>query len=216
MRIETLVVGEFQVNCYIIVGHENHCLILDPGKDAETIKDSVATNGLTVSAYLLTHAHMDHISALADLLDSHPAPVACHHADWAWAFSAENAMPPFYPAPRQPESVEHRALSEGQAWRDAGLMYRIIETPGHSIGSVCFHFPEDNVLFSGDTLFAGSVGRTDLPGGDSRQLGASLEKLAVLPDETAIYCGHGPHTSLSQEKQTNFFMQRLPAGLNDL
>ncbi len=163
--------------------------------------------GLSVAAYLMTHGHCDHISALATVHDVFPAPVAMHPGDWAWAFTDANTLPPFFStAPRQPQS-ECIDFTDGAAYTHAGLDFAIIETPGHTPGGVCIYFERDGVLITGDTLFAGSVGRTDLHGGDSRVLAASLRKLRRLPDDTRIFPGHGPASTIGQEKRTNFFMQ---------
>jgi glyoxylase-like metal-dependent hydrolase (beta-lactamase superfamily II) len=149
---------------------------------------------------------MDHISALADVYDAHPAPIGIHSADLKWAFDKQNQMPPFYDVPRKPAEIA-RTFEDGQEWTDAGLTYSAILTPGHTPGSTCFHFKAGGLLVTGDTLFAGSVGRTDLPGGNSRILSASLKKLSAFSGETIIYPGHGPSSSIAAEKATNYFMQ---------
>jgi hydroxyacylglutathione hydrolase len=207
MTIETVQVGAFQVNCYIVWKSTPQALVIDPGADAALILGALDTRDLRPAAYLLTHGHMDHVSALRELLAVHPAPVSCHPSDLAWAFSEQNAYPPYYPAPTLPPGVEKRIFKDGQAWTDAGLSYRIIETPGHTAGSVCLYFEEDGMLFSGDTLFAGSVGRTDLSGGDARALTRSLALLAKLPDATRVLAGHGDPTDIGHEKRTNYFMR---------
>jgi len=208
MQIRTVVVGEFQVNCFIVWGKEKDAIVIDPGKEADRIQAVIEDEGLTVGAYVLTHGHIDHIAGLADLYDALPAPIALHGTDAKWAFEAANEFPPFYPPARKPADVS-RLLEDGQEWTDAGLAYRVIRTPGHTPGSVCLLFDEDHTLFSGDTLFMGSVGRTDFPGGDPRALQQSLATLARLPDETVVYTGHGPATSIEVEKRTNYFMQGI-------
>lgn len=209
MHIETVPVGQFQVNCYVVVGDDGGALVIDPGGDAGTIMKALDGHNATPCAYLLTHAHMDHIWALNELHAARPAPIAVHPAELTWAFTDANTMPPFYTTPPPRPAVIERELAEGQTWNDAGLDYRVMETPGHTPGSVSVFFPTSKVLICGDTLFAGSVGRTDLPGGSSRVLQASLKKIAALPDETRVLSGHGPETTIAQEKQTNFFMQGL-------
>ena len=206
VKVDSLTVGEFQVNCYIARGAGGQALVIDPGSDLKQILAFIRARNVSVAAYLLTHGHMDHISALAELQAAAPAPVAMHAEDAEWAFSSANQMPPFYPVPRRPTEIG-RLLKDGQIWQDAGLTYTIIGTPGHTPGSVCLYFPTEGAVFSGDTLFAGSVGRTDLPGGEARALTASLAKLARLPDTTMVFPGHGPDTDIGQEKQTNAFMQ---------
>lgn len=209
MHIESLVVGPFQVNCHIVWGPERRALVIDPGADADAIIACLNTRGLDVAAYLLTHGHVDHISALADLVEKHPAPYAIHAHDLKWAFNAANQLPPFYPAaPRRPAGGQPRTLENSRTWTDGGLTYNVIETPGHSPGGVCFHFAEFHVLFSGDTLFQGTVGRTDLQGGDGRVLAQSLRLLAQLPSETRILPGHGPETRLADEFRLNPFLKK--------
>ena len=143
---------------------------------------------------------------LAALAATRSAPILMHPDDQAWAFTDLNSMPPFYTTPQQP-STAIAELVEGTTYALAGLTIGIIETPGHTPGGVCIHFRQEDILITGDTLFAGSVGRTDLPGGDSRALTASLQKLKGLPDATRIYPGHGPDSTLGQEKRTNYSMQ---------
>jgi hydroxyacylglutathione hydrolase len=206
MKIHALVVGEFEVNCWILESDGKGAIVIDPGSDSEKICGFLRKHRLTPTAYLLTHGHVDHVSAVADVYAAFPATVAIHKADLAWAFDEVNAMPPFYPAPARPPG-DFRLLEDRQEWTDAGLTYNVIATPGHTPGCVCFHFKTDSALFSGDTLFAGSVGRTDLPGGDSRMMGKSLELLKKLPDNTMVYTGHGPETDIGREKATNYFMR---------
>lgn len=206
MTIKTIVVGQFQVNCSVVCGEKNQAIIIDPGADADTILEFLDERELGVAAYLLTHGHVDHVSAIAPLYERRPAPIAVHPADGAWAFEEENQMMPFYGVPARPAKIE-RSLEDGQTWEDAGLTYTVIETPGHTPGGVCFHFPQLNALIVGDTLFAGSVGRTDLPGGDSRTLQQSLKRLQTLDNGIRVYPGHGPTTTIGHEKQTNYFMQ---------
>ena len=207
MNIECLTVGPLQANCYIAWGPERHALVIDPGADAQTIQACLDTHGLDVACYLLTHGHYDHIGALAEVSEKRPAPYALHALDLKWAFGVLNQSPPYYSAPRRPVGPS-RALADGQTRTDGGLAYAVIATPGHSPGSVCFHFPETHVLFSGDMLFQGTVGRTDLPLGDERLLTQSLRKLAQLPPETRIFPGHGPETRLAEEFRINPFLKR--------
>jgi glyoxylase-like metal-dependent hydrolase (beta-lactamase superfamily II) len=206
MDVRTVAVGAFEVNCFIVSGSGGQAIVIDPGADADRIASLLDRHRLSAAVYLLTHGHVDHISAVAALCRARPAPVALHRADCDWAFSAANQMPPFYGVPERPSEIARR-LEDGQEWTDAGLTYRVLATPGHSPGSVSFHFPDPNALFCGDTLFAGSVGRTDLPGGDSGALSASLQRLAGLPRGLTLYPGHGPPTDLDTELRVNPFLQ---------
>lgn len=205
MRVETLTVGLFASNCHVLIG-PGGVLVVDPGGDADSILDLLAANNWPPAAYLITHGHVDHVQALADVHARFPAPIGMHPLDAAWAFTDLNALPPYYDAPRAPPRID-RAWAEGQHWSDAGLVYAVIETPGHSPGGVCFHFPTEGVLIAGDTLFQGSIGRTDLPGGDPRAIEASLRRLARLPKETQVYCGHGPATTIGRELRSNPYLR---------
>lgn len=206
MTIKNVVVGEFQVNCFVVFGDSKEAIVIDPGFDAASILALLDSEALTPVAYLLTHGHMDHISALAELYEARPAPIGIHDADLEWAFNETNQILPVYPTPSRPPEIVRR-FEDGDEFEDGGLAYRVISTPGHTPGGVCFHFYNNNTIFTGDTLFAGSVGRTDLPGGDSRVLKASLDKLASLAESIKVYPGHGPATSIGREKKSNFFMQ---------
>lgn len=207
LHIESLTVSLFQSNCFIV-----HCeggaeaLVIDPGDNAPEILARLDEKGLTVAAYLLTHGHVDHVYALADMVAARPAPVALHPADAAWAFTERAAFPPYYGAPKAPPRID-RELADGQTWTDLGLTYRIIETPGHSPGGVAFYFETEKALFSGDSIFRGSIGRSDLPGADPATLAASLKKILTLPDDVTIHSGHGPATTIGHERQTNPFLR---------
>ena len=204
MKTISLNVGAFESECYLLALPE--LLILDPGDDSAVIRNAVEKTGATVTAYLLTHGHADHLSALEALLESDPAPVYLHEADAAWSFTAANQIPPFYEAPQAaPENLVR--LRDGQRLEFGTHTVDVIATPGHTPGSVCFYIENEQCLFSGDTLFNGSVGRTDLPGGDARQLQASLRRLATLPPETRVYPSHGPATTIERELRLNPFMQ---------
>jgi len=205
-RIETLVVGPFGVNCFLVFGERNSVIVIDPGADAERIADCLTSARATVACYLITHGHVDHISALAEMEALFPAPIGIHPLESKWAFSRANHMLPFYGPPRKPSAIE-RELQGNQIWTDAGLRYKVLFTPGHSPGAVCFYFESLGVVFTGDTLFAGSVGRTDLPGGDARTLAASLKHLKCLPPDTRVFPGHGPATTIAAEKATNYFLR---------
>jgi glyoxylase-like metal-dependent hydrolase (beta-lactamase superfamily II) len=206
MVVATITVGPFESNCHVATGLGRECLVIDPGGDADLILDHLRREKLRVAAYLLTHGHVDHVHALVAVQRVHPAPVALHPLDAGWAFSEANALPPYYEAPEAPPALD-RELAEGQQWTDAGLTYSVLETPGHSPGSVSFYFAEHKILFGGDVLFRDSVGRTDLPGGDPGILARALKRLTQLPDDTTVYTGHGPATTLGWEKRNNFFLR---------
>lgn len=203
----SLTVGLFASNCHLLVDPAARlALVIDPGDEAPRIAATLREQRLRPVVYLLTHGHMDHVSGLAEMAEKMPAPIALHPVDAQWAFTDANAAPPYYDTPRAPQAID-RNLAEGQEWTDAGMRYQVLETPGHSPGSVSFYFPDLGLLFPGDVLFAGAVGRTDLPGGHAPTLWKSLQKLRALPPETVVYPGHGPATTIGQEIKTNPYLQ---------
>lgn len=209
MQVKALTVGPFEANCYIAWIDSAEAVVIDPGCDAETIAETLRARRLTVAAILLTHGHVDHVSAAADIQRAFGAPVYIHEGDLPWAFSEHNQMLPWFTPPAAPSDV--RPLPPDGAIEELSESFRprVIHTPGHTPGCVCLHWQDSGVLFTGDTLFAGSVGRTDLPGGDSRTLQASLKKLAALDASTAVYPGHGLKTTIAHERQENFFLQHV-------
>jgi len=208
LNITKIKVGALETNCYLACSWALDALIIDPGAEAGKISKIVNHCRLRVRAYLITHGHVDHIGALATLWEQSQAPIAMHHADMRWAFTPANQMPPYFSAAPRPGNIE-RILKGGEKWKEEGFNCEVIATPGHSPGGVCFYFPDDNILFSGDTLFQDSVGRTDLPGGDMKQLTNSLRILAALPPDTKVYPGHGPETTIGREVKRNSFLQSI-------
>jgi hydroxyacylglutathione hydrolase len=205
LRVVRIAVGAYSSNCYLAwrEGHRD-ALVVDPGDEAEAIVAEIRRRGLAAAAYLVTHGHVDHVHALGAVHDACPAPVFMHATDARWAFSAINAIPP-YDAPRRPSSAL-RLVAGGDSQDAGGFSIRVIDAPGHSPGSVVFHLPDERAAFCGDVLFQGSIGRTDLPGGDAPTLLASLDRLCALPDDTTLYPGHGPATTVGAEKQSNPFL----------
>lgn len=207
MRIETRVTGFIEENCYFVAHPASReTVVIDPGDDAPRLLARLRELGGIVVAYLLTHGHVDHLSALADLCSVFPAPIHVHPRDAAWCFSEKNALPGLYSAPAMPQSPIVSA-PEGAVFEIAGARWSVIETPGHTPGGICWLLEDDRALFSGDTLFRGSVGRTDLPGGDPRDLTRSLRKLAALDGDWTVYPGHGDPTTIGHEKRHNYFMR---------
>jgi len=207
MEIKAIATGAFEEICYIAWGDAKQAIVFDPGHDTDLISKTLAEHNLAVAAYVCTHGHADHINALAHLHKDHPAPVAMHSKDLEWAFEPINRIEPFYPVPPRPDVEAFLPLESSGDWNFADLHFQCMETPGHTPGSCCILFPEDGILVSGDTLFKGSCGRTDLPGGNPRHLKESLGMLRQLPGKTRVYPGHGPGTTIEIECATNFFMQ---------
>ena len=193
MNIHTLPLGDYQTNTYI-VENGGHCVIIDAGYHPETILRFLNDHDLTADAILLTHGHFDHVGAVRDLAAELGCPVYLHEK--------ELSMPPMMTA--GPLYYTH-TYGEGDHLTFAGIRFRVLHTPGHTPGSVCL-MAEDH-LFSGDTLFAGSCGRTDFPGGDWATIRKSLTRLAGMENDYLVHPGHGESTTLAQEKQYNPYMQ---------
>lgn len=199
MERQILQVGTFEVNCVLLAQH-GRAWIVDPGADVGRIVALLEKSALTPELILLTHAHFDHVGGVPDLQRHFPGlPVYIHPLDAQILAHPLNAFPPDYPPISEPSNIRDCRDLEGVT---------VIETPGHTPGGCCYFFPEDKLLLSGDTLFAGSVGRTDFPGGDMPTLMKSLEKLAALPDETLVIPGHGPQTTIGREKRGNPYFAR--------
>jgi glyoxylase-like metal-dependent hydrolase (beta-lactamase superfamily II) len=198
MDTKTMEVGPFEVNCTLVKRGEDVWAV-DPGYDEERLAAEIGRLGGTLVAILLTHGHFDHIGAIPGLRRRYgDVPVYLHPADVPALTHPLNRMEPFYPPlPPVGNVLDCRTL--------AGV--DVIETPGHTPGGVCYFFPEEKLLLSGDTLFAGSVGRTDFPGGDLPTLQRSLAALCALPDETRVIPGHGPETTIGAEKSGNPFLR---------
>jgi len=204
MQFEILPVGPYQANCALLWDDPAQAWVVDPGADAAAILARMNERGLRAGGIVLTHAHFDHISAVNEILRAFPVPVYLHAEDVAFAFSPMNAMPPYSPTTRPSGLVTDRG--DGDTLAFGNLSAEVLHTPGHTPGGCCFFFSRDKVLVAGDTLFAGSVGRTDLPGGSWEQLDASLARIKALPDDTRVICGHGPITTVGTEKRSNPYL----------
>lgn len=205
MEYEVIPLGEYEANCTVVWGKEKKAWIFDPGGDAEVLLAFLKEKGLEPSRVLLTHAHFDHIGAIPALLAAHPGlPVHVGVGDKPFFGHPFNANPPAYPSVPPPATLA-ADLAEGMELSADGLMARVLATPGHTPGGVCFYFEGESLLVAGDTLFAGSAGRTDFPGGSARTLYASLARLKALPPETKVVCGHGPSTTIGRELLANPF-----------
>lgn len=205
-RIET---GAYRENAYLVGVGDGKAVVVDPGADAPVLLGALREAGSSLAAVLLTHGHLDHISALPALLAAAPAPVRVAAADAAWCFSERNSLYPYEPVLAPPASLA-ADLADGVELRFGEAVFRVLATPGHSPGSVCFLLegaPGDPAaLFAGDTLFAGSIGRTDFEGGNDAAMAASLRRLAELPPETRVLPGHGPATTIALERRRNPYL----------
>lgn len=194
LQIDTLPLGDYQTNCYIVRPQgAKECLVIDPGYEPEIIDAFLNEKGLTLSAIALTHGHFDHVGAVRELAAETDCRVYIH--------TKELTLPPMLTAG---PLYYTNTYAEGDTVTLAGMSVRVLETPGHTPGSVCLLI-EDH-MFAGDTLFAGSCGRTDLPGGDARAMRDSLRRLAALTENYAVHPGHGSGTTLDREKRTNPYL----------
>lgn len=206
MKIEHYVVGMVQTNCYFAInGQTKECLVIDPGDRADFLAEKLAAGGYTPVAILLTHAHFDHIMGVEGLRRQFQIPVYVHTDDADMLQQPQLNCGSMIGTNVTLQADEQ--LSDGEELTLAGMRFQVLHTPGHTPGGACYYFPEAEVLFSGDTLFCESIGRTDLPGGSMSQLVRSVrEKLYRLPDLTIVYPGHGEPTKISTEKQYNAFV----------
>lgn len=207
MKIEKFVLGPVGTNCYIVSNEETkECFVIDMAACPPELISHIKNAGLTVKAVLLTHGHFDHIMGLDGFLRVFPVPVYACEAEKELLENAQlNASASMLGQPYTFFDAQY--LSSRQNLKIAGAVIQVIATPGHTAGGCCYHMPEENVLFSGDTLFHSSVGRTDLPTGSMGQLVNSVrEKLLVLPEETKVYPGHMEETTIGYEKNYNPFL----------
>ncbi len=207
---EILPVGLLQCNCSIL-GDEasGEALVIDPGDQADDILEVLRRHQLRVAAIVVTHAHLDHIGGAQELKAATGAPVWLHPRDLALCeqLAAQAAWLGMAAPPQVRIDAE---AHEGQRLRAGNTELEILHTPGHTQGSISLWIPSEKKLLAGDTLFQDSIGRTDLPGGDGRQILRSIrDKYFPLPEETLVIPGHGPNTTLARERAFNYFLQRL-------
>lgn len=213
-RVEPITLGPFETNCYILsvenpaAPADRPCWIIDAGFDPQDLIDRVNALGLQPAALVLTHAHVDHIAGVAAVRSAFPGiPVWIHEAERDWLtdpmlnLSGLTGMDITAPAP-------DRLLRDGETLALNGLAWAVLHTPGHSPGGITLYNEPARTALVGDALFAGSVGRTDFPGSDPATLARSIRtKLYTLPDDTTIYPGHGPTSTIGKEKRTNPFVR---------
>ena len=203
VKVHTLVLGPLQTNCYVVWAEGSaSCVVVDPAYSPEKILDFTARQGLKIDAVFLTHGHFDHVGAVEVLQKQTESEVWMHQGDYHQRKDPMND----YLYPLHDQALEGiRFCGDGDTISAAGLTFTVLSTPGHSRGSVCYR--TEDVLLSGDTLFAGGCGRTDLPGGDWATILVSLSDLSELEDGVKVYPGHGESTTLAQEKRYNPYMR---------
>ena len=209
MIIETFTVGPLACNCTILADEDTRvAMVIDPGGDAEVILERLRRRGFTVGTMISTHAHIDHVSAIGDLQAATGAPAAIHEQDM-FLFENLDAQAGWLGVPPPKPGRIDRFLRHGESVAPGGLGVDVLHTPGHTPGSVTFHLESDrNILFTGDTLFLGSVGRTDLWGGSMSDLMRSIRThLLAFDDDTLVIPGHGPSTTIGRECRENPFLR---------
>jgi glyoxylase-like metal-dependent hydrolase (beta-lactamase superfamily II) len=205
MKYELVVVGALETNCYLVYDEETRqCAVIDPGADPEKIIAAVADLELKPVIVLNTHGHVDHIGANSDIIQKYAVPLAMHAADTGMLQVSDYIELSLLLGARNSPAPD-RLLADGDEIAVGRTSLRVIHTPGHTPGSIGFVY--GGILFSGDTLFCGGVGRTDLPGGSWKDLERSIrERILTLPEETVVLPGHGPHTTVEQERSSNPFL----------
>ena len=196
MTVEKFSVGSYQTNCYMVYGETDKCVLIDPGYQPEEILEQVRIKGKTVEAILLTHGHFDHVGGVKKIAQETGCRVYIGEEDLF--------LPPMLTAGQIYYTDNY---GEGDTVTVAGLSFAVLRTPGHTSGCVCLLC--EDTMFSGDTLFAGTCGRTDLPGGSHFEIMQSLARLAKLDKDYRVLPGHGEETTLSRERRFNPFMQDI-------
>ena len=207
MIIKSIAVGPLQANCIIVADDASKkAIVVDPGDESDRIVGIVNEMGLTVEVIVCTHGHFDHIAVVGDIKNQTGARVAIHHDELPLYYGAKD-MAAFWghsmDAPPDPDIL----LSEGDTLTIGDLNFSILHTPGHSPGGICLY--GGNTVITGDTLFKGSVGRTDFYGGDMEKLKQSFRRLLALPEDTNVLPGHGPATTIGREKKENMFAEEF-------
>jgi hydroxyacylglutathione hydrolase len=206
---EILPVGPLQCNCSVI-GDEisREALVIDPGDDISDVLQLVRKHNLTVKQIVITHAHIDHVGGAMKLRQATGAPILLNQNDYALLKMLDVQAAWLGMATPGKVEIDH-SLAAGDSLKAGSLSATVLHTPGHTEGSICLYFAPEKKLIAGDTLFAGSIGRTDLPGGSYKKIIDSLHQTVLaLPDDTIVIPGHGPVTTIGDERQSNPFLQK--------
>ena len=205
---EILPVGPLQCNCSVIGDETTHeAMVIDPGAEIQNILALVRKHNLQVKQIVITHAHIDHVGGAMKLRAATGAPILLNQNDYELLKMLDVQASWIGVAPPGKVDID-QSIGQADTIKAGSLTANVLSTPGHTEGSVCLYFPSQKMLIAGDTLFAGSIGRTDLPGGSFEKIINSLhEKLLTLPDDTVVTPGHGPQTTIGRERETNPFVR---------
>lgn len=208
--MKVIPVGPLEVNCYILWDDESlEAFVIDPGGDGDLIKSAVIEEGLTIKYVINTHGHFDHVGADGEVKNAFHAPLAIHKNDAQLLADAHDHGVIFgVRMPKQPKP--DLLLEDGQVLEAGKVSLRVLHTPGHTKGGICLYCQEFGLLFTGDTLFAGSVGRTDFEGGSYDELMSSIKtKILPMGDSVRVFPGHGPESTIGDEKEINPFLKEI-------
>lgn len=208
MKVEKHILGMVGTNCYVVYDEETkEALIIDPADNSEFLEGRINANGLKLRAVLLTHGHFDHIMAVNDLASVYRMPVYACEVEAEVLKSPRYNLCETFGLPSAEVEADH-LVKDGDILEIAGFSIRVLFTPGHTKGGCCYYFEDEKAVFTGDTLFYGSVGRTDFPTGDMSVLIRSIqEKLMALPDDVMVYPGHESRTTIGQERAGNPYIK---------
>lgn len=204
MKIKRYALGSLWTNCYLVWDADGDGVVIDPGGPAEEVEAFIRDNDILLHWIIVTHGHSDHIGGVAELRNLAEKGVAIHSEDADCLLDPHKNLSAFMGEEIELSAAD-RILKDGDVLKTGSLDIRVIHTPGHTLGGICLYITdgEEQILISGDTLFARSIGRSDLPGGDEGTLIESLKKLASFPDKLRVFPGHGPETTIGAEKQYN-------------
>ena len=204
MKVQTITVGAFQENCYLVVDdRSNRAVIVDPGSEGDRLIEAIDSSGAELEAIWITHAHVDHVGAIAAVKRKWDVPIYLHPLDRR-LYEAASRQAQVYGVPFEEPPAPDLEFVDGQRVKVGDQEMSVMHAPGHAPGHVVIH--GNGIALVGDCLFAGSIGRTDLPFSNPPQLAASLEKISALAPETVVYPGHGMDTTIAQERQSNPFL----------
>jgi hydroxyacylglutathione hydrolase len=207
MKWKKLTVGPVQENTYIVYNNKKDAIIIDPGSEGKKIIQNIESLQLKPLAILLTHAHFDHIGAVDEVRENYGLPLYIHKKEQDWLKDTKKNGSAYFGKSIKAKPASHIITDKDSILTIGTFSFDVFTTPGHSPGSISFYSKEANAVFSGDALFAGSIGRTDLYGGDQEVLLKSIhEKLLQLPEETVVLSGHGPETTIGMEMDSNPFL----------